>query len=144
MQFIIIQKFSISFMTIRTEFTNQERLLQKMYSSAREKNYYSFQTDTEDEYIKAVNANMEKVLSDNEQNDDQEEFLEIVNNINDDDDDDTINIWIHIFNGNRYSERTLDMFLIGPYVKTPQNLLIKIFLGKCSNLCKRHFLGRDR
>lgn len=37
MQFIIIQKFSISFMTIRTEFTNQERLLQKMYSSAREK-----------------------------------------------------------------------------------------------------------
>ncbi|CAB5377699.1 unnamed protein product [Rhizophagus irregularis] len=66
---------------------------------------------------------MEKVLSDNEQNDDQEEFLEIVNNINDDDDDDTMyiegclvdaNIWIHIFNGNRYSERTLDMFLIGP------------------------------
>ncbi|CAB4479888.1 unnamed protein product [Rhizophagus irregularis] len=71
---------------------------------------------------------MEKVLSDNEQNDDQEEFLEIVNNINDDDDDDTINIWIHIFNGNRYSERTLDMFLIGPYVKTPQNLFIKMMM----------------
>ncbi|RGB27647.1 hypothetical protein C1646_768844 [Rhizophagus diaphanus] len=118
------------------------------------KNYYSFQTDTEDEYIKAVNAIemireiriitvkighlnsltrnviseegkkrigksansllkalslskieslklakengargiselcmlMKKVLSDNEQNDDQEEFLEIVNNINDYDD----------------------------------------------------------
>ncbi|UZO03694.1 uncharacterized protein OCT59_024097 [Rhizophagus irregularis] len=124
-------------MTIRTEFTNQERLLQKMYSSAREKDKIvaKEKNDTEDEYIKAVNANvkcalekMEKVLSDNEQNDDQEEFLEIVNNINDDDDDDTINIWIHIFNGNRYSERTLDMFLIGPYVKTPQNLLIKMMM----------------